>query len=289
MTLLCKTMCLVLVGASMAGCTYRVRESNVVIPRASPPAEVETFRRQFPQYRIEELKIPTSESADLYSLRFLRPDAIATVVYFGGNGYTVARLAPRTIQIYRDVPVNVVLIDHRGYGGSTGTPTIDNLMGDALRVYDHTLADAGLVQLPIILHGHSLGSFMAGHVAAERKLSGLVLEASVTSTEDWARHLRSKQSPWIRLLVWRVVPAGSLARKGNLDVAAGMDEPVLFVVGAEDDVTPPRFTEALFEAAPIPREDKALLVVPGRNHMNAADSPEYKRAFSAFALRAGAR
>ena len=289
MTLLGKTMCLVLVGASMAGCTYRVRESNVVIPRTSPPAEVETFRRQFPQYRIEELKIPTSESADLYSLRFLRPDAIATVVYFGGNGYTVARLAPRTIQIYRDVPVNVVLIDHRGYGGSTGTPTIDNLMGDALRVYDHTLADADLVQLPIILHGHSLGSFMAGHVAAERKLSGLVLEASVTSTEDWARHLRSKQSPWIRLLVWRVVPAGSLARKGNLDVAAGMDEPVLFVVGAEDDVTPPRFTKALFEAAPIPREDKALLVVPGRNHMNAADSPEYKRAFSAFALRAGAR
>jgi len=289
MTLLGKTMCLVLVGASMAGCTYRVRESNVVIPRTSPPAEVETFRRQFPQYRIEELKIPTSESADLYSLRFLRPDAIATVVYFGGNGYTVARLAPRTIQIYRDVPVNVVLIDHRGYGGSTGTPTIDNLMDDALRVYDHTLADADLVQLPIILHGHSLGSFMAGHVAAERKLSGLVLEASVTSTEDWARHLRSKQSPWIRLLVWRVVPAGSLARKGNLDVAAGMDEPVLFVVGAEDDVTPPRFTKALFEAAPIPREDKALLVVPGRNHMNAADSPEYKRAFSAFALRAGAR
>lgn len=273
----------------MAGCTYRVHESNVVIPRAAPPADLEAFRTEFPDYQVDALRISTSESAELYSLRFRRADAVATVVYFGGNGYTVAKFAPRTMQIYREAPVNVVVTDHRGYGASTGTPTIDNLMGDALRVYDHTLADPDLGRLPVVLHGHSLGSFMAGHVAAERKLSGLVLEASVTSTEDWTRHLRSKQSPWIRLLVWRVVPTGSLARKGNLDVAAGIDEPVLFVVGAEDDVTPPRFTQALFDAAPIPAGDKELLVVPGGNHMNAADSPEYRRAFRAFTARMAAR
>ncbi|MFC0678004.1 alpha/beta hydrolase [Lysobacter korlensis] len=285
MTLFGKTIALVLIGISMTACTYRVHESNVVIPRAAPPADIDALRAAFPEHQVDVLKIPSSESAELYSLRFRRPDAVATVVYFGGNGYTAAKFAERTMQVYREAPVNVVVTDHRGYGASTGTPTIDSLMGDALRVYDHTLADPGLGNVPVILHGHSLGSFMAGHVASERKLAGLVLESSVTSTEDWTGHLRSRQSPWIRLLVRRVVPAGTLAGKGNQGVAAGIDEPVLFLVGADDDVTPPRFSQTLFEAAPVAPEDKHLVVVPGKNHMNAADSPEYKHAFSAFTAR----
>ena len=289
MKLIAKVTCVLALIPLFAGCTYRVHESNIVIPRAAPPVDLAALRAEFPQHHVDALRISTSGSADLYSLRFRRPGAVATVVYFGGNGYTVGKLAARTMQVYREAAVNVVVTDHRGYGASTGTPTIDNLMGDALRVYDHTLMDPVLGRVPVVLHGHSLGSFMEGHVAAERKLSGLVLEASVTSTEDWTRHLRSKQSPWIRLLVWRVAPTGSLAGRGNLAVASGIDEPVLFVVGADDDVTPPQFAQALFDAAPLPSGDKELLVAPGRNHMNAAESPEYKRAFSAFVARVAAK
>lgn len=285
MKLLAPLMWLVIATAFMTACTYRVHESNVVIPRAAPSADIDAFRKQFPEYRIDAVRIPASGNALIYSLRFLRPDALATVMYFGGNGYTLAKFAPRTVNSYLDTAVNVILVDHRGYGGSTGVPTVDNLMGDALLVYDHTLEDPALGTLPIILHGHSLGSFMAGHVAAKRTLSGLILEASVTSTEEWTKHLRSKQSPWIRLLVWRVVPTGSLAGQGNRDVAAGINEPVLFVVGAEDDVTPSHFAQALFDITPLPKGSKELVIIPCKNHMNATDSTEFKRAFAAFTTR----
>lgn len=279
---------LLIAVASATACTYHVRESNVVIARAAPAADIDALRKQLPNYIINQVRVTTPDGAELYSVRFLRSDAVATVLYFGGNGYTLARLAPTTMSIYRDAPVNIVLVDHRGYGGSTGVPTIDQLMSDAILMYEHTLNDAELMKVPLIVHGHSLGSFMAGHVAANRRLAGVVLESSVTSTEEWTAHLRSNQSGWIRLLVRRVVPEGRLAGQGNRDVASGLDDPVLFVVGADDDVTPPRFSQELFDSTPMLDGSKQLLIVPGKNHLNASDSPEFRAAFSMFVAKVAA-
>lgn len=117
---------------------------------------------------------------------------------------------------------------------------------------------------------------MAGGVAEARSLDGLVLESSVTTAEAWTAHLRAKQSWWIRALVWKVKLDASLAGLGNAGVAGALDEPVLFVVGAEDDVTPARFSRELYASAPPPEGDRRLVVVPGRGHMDAAESPEFQ-------------
>jgi pimeloyl-ACP methyl ester carboxylesterase len=271
-----------LAAAALTACTYRVRESNIVIPRAAPSIDIAALQSEFPEYRVEPVGIATADGARLQSLRFIRQDAVATVLYFGGNGYTIGAFAPRTMAMYRPLPVNVVLVDHRGYGGSSGTPTVQTLMDDAALVHAEVLADPAFANLPLLLHGHSLGSFMAGHVAAARPVDGVVLESSVTDTGDWAAHLRSQQSWWIRMLVWRVLPDEALSGMGNSAAVAALDEPALFVVGADDDVTPARFTRALFEAAPLPGDRKQLLVVPGRHHQNATESPEFQAAMAAF-------
>ena len=282
MSRLSRLLCVLAAVATISACTYRVRESNVVIARAAAPVDIAALRVQFPDYRIAPTRVTTPDGASLYVVRLLRPDAVATVLYFGGNGYTVAKGAPITLRSFRDAPVNVVLVDHRGYGASTGTATLEALMSDAVFVYDHLLEDPQLQRVPLIVDGHSLGSFMAGHVADQRHLAGLILEASVTSSEAWTSHLRDRQSVWIRLLVRRVVPDEGLAGKGNAGVVTALDEPVLFVVGAEDDVAPLRFSQALFDATPLPEPRKRLLVVPGRNHVNAADSPEFRAALASF-------
>ncbi|WP_024889433.1 alpha/beta hydrolase [Luteimonas huabeiensis] len=266
----------------LAGCTYPIREHNIVIPRTAAPVDLAALRGRFPDHRIEAMTIDAAGGALLHGLRFTREDALATLLYFGGNGYTVARFAERSARAYAEVPVNIVLVDHRGYGASTGTAGLDALLADALTVHDHVRDDARLGGLPLIVHGHSLGSFMAGHVAAARRLDGLVLEGSVTTTEDWATHLRSRQPLWARMLVRRVAPEGALAGKGNLGVVAALDEPVLIVAGADDAVTPPRFAQALFDAASPPGGRKRLLIVSGRDHMSATDSPAFRRALAAF-------
>lgn len=265
----------------LSACTWRIRESNLIIPRVAPTADMAALRARFPQYGIEERRI-ASHGAELYSLRFLRPDAVATVLYFGGNGYVVSDFAWYSEKAYDGVPVNFVLVDHRGYGASTGTPSIATLMDDAVAVYDQLHDDAELHGLPLVVHGHSLGSFMAGHVAAERRLDGLVLEGSVTTSEDWAVWLRSQQKLWARMLVRRVVPDATLAGKGNRDVALALDEPALFVAGENDGVTPPKFARALYDLDPMPAARKRLLIVPGHNHMNASDSAEFRSALADF-------
>ncbi|WP_157722815.1 alpha/beta hydrolase [Stenotrophomonas pictorum] len=272
-----------LIAASLVstGCTWRVRESNILFPRASAGADVAALQNAFPVYTPEEfyLQIP---DARLYGVMLLRPDARATVLYFGGNGYRIAKDAENTIQAYGSLPVNLVLVDHRGYGASSGVPSMDDLMADAVRVYDHVIAEAALSALPVVVHGHSLGSFMAGHVASERTLAGLVLESTVTTTEDWTRFLRSRQPWWAKALVWRVVPEGSLAGRGNLGVVSALNEPVLFAVGAADTVTAPAFSRRLFDLCPLPASQKTLLEVAGASHQSVTRTVEFRETMLRF-------
>ncbi|MCG6116721.1 MAG: hypothetical protein MEQ07_00750 [Aquimonas sp.] len=97
-----------------------------------------------------------------------------------------------------------------------------------------------------------------------------------------AEHLRARQTLRVRLGVWRAAPAGTLAGQGNQAVVSGLDEPVLFVVGADDKLTPPRFARAPLAELPGARHDKALLVVPGRAHANARDGLEFRGASAEF-------
>lgn len=264
-----------------AGCTWRVRESNILFPRASAGADVAALQNAFPAYAVEEFHLQVAE-ARLYGVRLVRPDATATVLYFGGNGYRIARDAQITLGAYVSLPVNLVLVDHRGYGSSDGVPSMDRLMADAVQVYDQVTADAALSALPVVVHGHSLGSFMAGQVASERRLAGLVLESTVTTTEDWARFLRSRQAWWAKALVWRVLPERSLAGRGNLAVVPALDEPVLFAVGAADTVTAPAFSRRLFDLCPLPASKKTLLEVAGASHQSVTQTPEFREAMLRF-------
>lgn len=263
------------------GCTWRVRESNILFPRASAGADVAALQSAFPAYAVEEFHLQVPE-ARLYGVTLSRPDARATVLYFGGNGYHIAKDAKITLRAYAPLPVNLVLVDHRGYGGSDGMPSMDRLMADAVRVYDQVTADTALSALPVVVHGHSLGSFMAGQVASERALAGLVLESTVTTTEDWARFLRSQQAWWAKALVWRVLPERSLAGRGNLAVMPTLDEPVLFAVGAADTVTAPEFSRRLFDLCPLPASKKTLLEVAGASHQTVTQTLEFREAMLRF-------
>ncbi|MCD9006584.1 alpha/beta hydrolase [Luteimonas sp. XNQY3] len=271
---------------AMAGCTYSLHESHLVRPMPAPPPDLAALTAAHAGYTATESRIDTPDGVSVYRIDFKRADARATVLYFGGNGFRTGLHARRILDAYAGLPVDLVLVDHRGYGASTGSPTIDGMRADALQVYDQVRA--GTTDRPLIVHGQSLGSFFAGHVADARQLDGLVLESSMTTAEDWTRAMRARAGFWTRLAVRRFDIAPALQKAGNLEVARRLDEPVLYVVGELDATTAPRFSQALFDATPVPAADRQLVVVPGRGHNDATLSPEFGVAFAALLARASA-
>ena len=127
--------------------------------------------------------------------------------------------------------------------------------------------------LPVLVHGQSLGSFMAGEVARQRSLDGLVLESSATTAEDWVKGFVDA-NPFVR----RGVVEGGLQGQGNLALMSVLDEPLLIVVGEHDRTTRPAMSQRLFEVARLPPTMKELLVVPDAGHNDASAHPSFAAA-----------
>lgn len=264
---------------ALSGCVVHVAENNIVIPRPGEALQAGTVAGG--AWTIEPLSVATADGATLRGGWFRKPGARATVLYFGGNGFVLGRHHHHVLRIYRDLPVDVVAFDHRGYGASEGTASLAALMADAGVLHRFAAALPERAPGPLLVHGHSLGSFVAGDLAAHATLDGLVLESSATTAEDWVQGFVD-HSVWVR----KGTVAPALQGKGNLSAMAGLDEPLLLVVGARDTTTRPEMSRVLFERAGLPAGRKELLVVDGAGHMDATFDPAYADAFSRLMERA---
>lgn len=86
------------------------------------------------------------------------------LVYYGGNAMDISMMLP-----YLDrFPHAKLLVNYRGYGLSTGSPTEQDIMGDSLAILDSVLKETGRTSDDVILVGQSLGSGVATQVASVR-------------------------------------------------------------------------------------------------------------------------
>lgn len=226
-------------------------------------------------YRLHDLTLET-EDGDLLDAWFLeRDDAQATVVYYGGNGFLMV-ISRSLIEAYRDIPVNLMLFDYRGYGRSTGTATVRGLQTDARVAYNYALSAVPSPQETIIVHGHSMGSFLAAMIAEENEVAGYILESPITEVNRWTRRL----VPWIArpFVRFRIDPL--IQEQNNLERVARINEPVLFTGGSFDDVTPFRMARELHEASAS--SQKRLVEVNGAKHNDLPRFRQYREALDTF-------
>jgi len=182
------------------------------------------------------------------------------LVYFGGNAEDVAmNFAPFAAALPRHA---LYLVNYRGYGGSTGSPSEPALFTDALAVYDYVRArhpDVAVV-------GRSLGSGVAVHLARERPVGRLVLVTPYDSIENVAAgHYRFLP---VRLLL-----------KDRFDSAsriADVRAKTLVVIAEHDEIIPRPRSDAL--VAKFPAGQVRVDVVRGATH----NALEYEGLLAAF-------
>lgn len=263
--------------AWLAACTTEIRQADLIRPVRGGALAAEAVSAAAPACRLSEQRIGGAGGARIYAAHLRQPGATRTILYFGGNGYTIQRFGAWTASVFAPLGVDLMIVEHRGYGLSEGTPGIAAMEADALAAFDH-LRGLGGAAGAIVVHGHSMGSFLAGHVAANRPAAGAVLESSATTTEQWV----ASGTPGLVKPFLKVDIAEALRGRGNLANMARIEEPLLLLVGAKDGTTPPVLSRGLYAASPLPEGRKILKVVARAGHADVMTRPETIQAYRAF-------
>jgi pimeloyl-ACP methyl ester carboxylesterase len=159
----------------------------------------------------------------------LRRDADRAVIYFGGNAEDVSYSIAELAEAFPDTAIYAM--HYRGYGGSTGRPNEQDLIGDALALLEYVQD----FHHEIFLAGRSLGSGVAIQVASRRNVAGLLLITPFDSLLNVAKHYY----PWLP------INALLLDRYESWRVASQITSPTLIIAADHDSIIPRSSTENL--------------------------------------------
>ena len=134
------------------------------------PADFQ-FRYDIP---FNELNFDVSPGVRINGLHFYRKDPKGLILYFHGNTRSIKGWAKYARDFYR-YDYDVVLVDYRGFGKSTGKRNEKDMLNDMQFVYDSLIK-----QYPehhIIVYGRSIGSGFATKIASDNKPRYLILDS----------------------------------------------------------------------------------------------------------------
>ena len=202
-----------------------------------------------------DLSIPV-EGATLH-LRWHRPLRQAdaqTLLLFHGNGEVVSDYDDAASR-FAACGANLAVVDYRGYGQSTGTPTLRDALRDAPLVVE-ALTAAGASRLVVM--GRSLGSASAAELYARphAAIARFVWESGFVDLGALVgRRGLTVPSPFSEEDL-ATFDARAKLRRG--------DRPMLVLHGAEDTLIVPAEATLAFEAAGT--SEKELVFIPDRGH-----------------------
>lgn len=113
----------------------------------------------------------------------VNPGKSQLMLYFGGNAESVEENISEFNQLFPNY--TLYLIAYRGYGASTGSPSEKVLNQDALAIYDQLVNDYENISVM----GRSLGSGIAVHVSANRKIDKMILVTPYDSILNVAKEI----------------------------------------------------------------------------------------------------
>ena len=145
------------------------------------------FEFSFP---FKELHISTTPEATINGLYFQAEKSQGLVLYFHGNAGSL-RTWGGVAQDFLVCNYDVLMIDYRGYGKSTGKLSEEALYNDAQKVFQYVSKHISFDK--VVIYGRSLGTGIATKVAAENEVDLLILESPYYSMLD----LANNWMPWL--------------------------------------------------------------------------------------------
>ncbi len=179
------------------------------------------------------------------------------ILFFHGNGEVVSDY-DEIAAFYHQKQMNLVVADYRGYGASTGTPTLTNLVKDTHVIFHEVAEELSRRNLrkDLWVMGRSLGSMAALELASQHQeeMKGLIIESGFPSV--------------VRIMFRLGMPARVMGReridRECLERIKKIFLPTLIIHGEQDSLVPIENAKAIYQH--LGAREKELLIIPSATH-----------------------
>lgn len=230
-----------------------------------------------PDSMYEQVTLTSSTGNTIYGY-FVRPmpdssrafENRVTVLYCNGNGNNINRYWGR-VELLWEMGFQVFIFDYEGYGMSEGTPSGEACYADGRAALDYCLGRPDVDGRLLVIHGWSLGSWVAHYLAVDvlqdslgQDYLALLLENPFASVSGVAKEGALLDVP------------GSYLVEADFDNErriGRVERPMLLYYGDIDDTAvPERCAHVLIDIAERWHRDLTVRVIPGAGH---SDIPEH--------------
>lgn len=236
---------------------YTLQEKLIFLPTTLS----KEYKYQFSD-TFEEFYITTTDGASLNGLHFKSQNPKGVILYFHGNAGDLSRWG-LIASYFLKYNYDVIVMDYRTYGKSTGILNEKNLYKDAQLFYNYALER--FPDESIIIYGRSIGTAIATNLASQNEPKQLILESPFYSLGDV---VENKFSPFpVQKLLKYSFPSYQFIKKVNCLIT--------IFHGNSDEVVPYESGQKLFKA--IPNLNKQFFSISEGKHNNLIDFEAYHK------------
>ncbi|MCH7509127.1 MAG: alpha/beta hydrolase [Proteobacteria bacterium] len=201
----------------------------------------------------EDVTLETSDGLKLHGWYVPAAQARGVVLFLHGNAGNISHRLD-SIAIFRELGLDTLIIDYRGYGQSQGKPSEQGTYLDAEAAWHYLVSNREVAADRIIVFGRSLGGAVAAWLANQYRPAALIIESSFSSALDMARKLYPFMP--VRLITRLDYPVKLYVSRLHC--------PLLVIHSRDDEIIPFTMAEAIYNSA---AEPKSLLEIWG-DHNN---------------------
>ncbi len=210
------------------------------------------FQFYYENQETEEYNVETRDGAVINGLRFKAREPKGVVFYLKGNSKSIKGWGKFAVDFTRH-GYDVLMVDYRGFGKSTGRRTQKAIKRDLQIVYDKIREKVD--EKYIILYGRSLGSGFAAKLASMNNPRMLILDAPYYSL----RHVAKKYIPFMPLSLLIKFPMPTYKWLKYVQC------PIHIIHGTDDHLIPYKSSLKLSKIKP---KQTILYTVIGGGHKN---------------------
>ena len=203
----------------------------------------------------EDVFMQTPDGETLHAWFIRNEKAQKTILFLHGNAGNLAGRYDWAAAL-STLPANVLLLDYRGYGRSTGKPTEEGIYVDARVSYDYLRKERIAEPKDIVVYGKSLGGAAACELATQVEIGALILQSTFSSAKEMAK------------LMFGFLPVHYFVstKFANNEKIKSIKVPKLIMHSKDDEIIPVSMAEELYENSPEPKV-KVFFEGPGHNDL----------------------